>query len=102
MTYATADYKLVKAVNKYFSLSSVMNCCGGFGGGRGVALNMNCPERGREYCSATSLHIPHPKDDKGLLLLSTDGFLPPGTGTKNYQCEKRIWVYCLSRWHRLF
>lgn len=37
MTYATADYKLVKTTNKYFSLSSVMNCCGDFGGGRGVA-----------------------------------------------------------------
>lgn len=37
MTYATADYKLVKAINKYFSLSSVMNFCGDFGRSRGVA-----------------------------------------------------------------
>lgn len=63
---------------------------------------MNCPERGREYCSATSLHVPQPKDVKGLLLLSTEGFLSPGTGTKNYQCEKPVWVYCLSRCHHLF
>lgn len=68
MTYATVDYKLVKTINKYFSLSSVTNCCGDFGGGGGEAWNMNCPERGREYCSATSLHVPHPKMTKGFYL----------------------------------
>lgn len=46
------------------------------------AWNTIYPERGREYWSAASLQVPRPKDDKGLSLLSTEGFLSLGTGTK--------------------
>lgn len=62
------------------------------------AWNVIYPGGGREDWSAASLHVLHPKDDKGLSLLSTEGFLSSGTVTKNYQCEKPVWVYCLSGW----
>lgn len=54
--------------------------------------NMIYPQRRRENWAAASLQAPHPKDDKRLSLLSTEGFLSLGTGGKNYQCEKPIRV----------